>query len=106
MKTLLPLALVFVSMPALASNLTLTCHGRTISAGSISGIDLTDDGKISVTSEYGVTKGDFNPATRSFLLDSGHVVAIPKALLSGEVTSAVVGVSTYEYPYESITCSR
>ncbi len=98
--------LILSATAAQAAELSLACEGDNL-IYAVNGIDVAGNKiRVSYSNERGEAMVDAGTsAGRWFQTSFGVQVTIPEALLSGKARSGEVSLSTYDYPYETVSCS-
>lgn len=102
LASILTLALTAYSAGSFATQ--LKCAGSTLSLGKVQSIEINNE-SIIVTTGSGKFDGEYDSSISQYLLHAGAAINVPADLLDGKTQLASVSISTYDYPYESVTCS-
>lgn len=103
------LALAFASAPAFASTTVLECRGDSLN-GNARRIEIQGNSITVQFEDLSVASGEDsrrNPNSGSISFNvNGFEYSVPKSLLNGRLKEADVGISSYDYPNESVGCIR
>ncbi|MGE3261533.1 MAG: hypothetical protein AB7K68_07120 [Bacteriovoracia bacterium] len=110
MKFLLSfLALATISSSAFAATTVLECKGNTLN-GNPRRIEIQANAITVIFDDQSVMSGETSSQNRgspnTYFNVVGFDYGIPKALLNGRVKEAGVLISSYDYPYEEVSCTR
>jgi hypothetical protein len=108
MKLLIAL-MALASAPAFASTTVLECRGSSLN-GNARRIEIQGNSITVVMDDGSVMTGEDlfrNPNSGSINFNVvGFEYSVPKGLLNGRLKEADVGISSYDYPNESVGCIR